>query len=110
PNVNSQEFIFKYDSLLSRINDENADLIIGTDQNLNYLNIHTNNATDLLNKFLSVGVVPTISQPTRITHTSATLIDNLYIRINKLFKTLSGISSVDLYDHFHNIYLYGQED
>ncbi|KAK2169598.1 hypothetical protein LSH36_8g00069, partial [Paralvinella palmiformis] len=84
PNANCQESIAKYDSLLNRINDENVDLIIGTDQNINYLNIDTNHATDLLNTFLSVGMVPTISRPTRITHTSATLIDNLYVRINKL--------------------------
>ena len=98
PNVNYQESIPKYDSLLNRINDGNVDLIIGTDQNINYVNIDTNHATDLLNIFLSVEMVSTISRPTRITHTSATLIDNLYVRINKLDETLSSILSVDLSD------------
>ena len=79
--------------MLNRINDENVDLIIGTDQNINYLNIDTNHATDLPNTFLSVGMVPTISRSTRITYTSATLMDNLYVRINKLDETLSGILS-----------------
>jgi len=66
PNANCQEYIAKYDSLLNRINFENVDLIIGTDQN--YLNIDTNHATDVLNIFLSVGMVPTISRSTRITY------------------------------------------
>ena len=84
---------------MSRINDENVELIIGADQNINYLNINTNQATDLLSTYLLVGMVPTVSRPTRITHTSATLIDNFYVRINKLDKTLSGILYVYLSDH-----------
>ena len=49
-------------------------------------------------------MVPTISRSTRITHVSATKIDNIYestnlIRINKLDDTLSGILSVDMSDH-----------
>jgi len=99
PSANCKESIAKYDSLLNRINDENVDLIIGTDQNINYLNIDTSHAADLLNTFLSVGMVPTILRPTRITHTSATLIDNLYVRINKLDETLSGILCIDSSDH-----------
>ena len=82
----------------NRTDDDNIDLIIGTDQTINYLNIDTNHAINLLNTFLSVGMVPTISRPTTITHTSATLIDNLHVRINKLNETLSGILSVHLSD------------
>ena len=99
PNANCQESIAKYDPLWNRINDENVDLIIGTDQNIKYLNIDTNHATDMFNRFLSVWMVPTISRPTRITYTSATLVDNVYVRINKLDETLSGILSIDLSDH-----------
>ena len=50
-------------------------------------------------------MVPTISRPTRITHTSATLIDNLYVRINKLDEILSSILSVDLSEYLP-IYIY----
>ena len=44
-------------------------------------------------------MVPTISRPTRIAHTLVTLIDNVYVRINKLDQTLSCILSADLSDH-----------
>ena len=48
-NANCQESIAKYYLLLNRINDENVNLIIETDQHINYLNIDTSNATDQLN-------------------------------------------------------------
>ena len=68
---------------MNRINDENVDLIIVTDQNINYLNIDNIRATVLLNIILTVGMVHSISRPIRITHTSATLIDSLYVKIKR---------------------------
>jgi len=39
-----------------------------------------NNISDLLDAFVAAGVLPTITRPTRITHASVTLIDNIYVK------------------------------
>ncbi|KAK2163125.1 hypothetical protein LSH36_85g05001 [Paralvinella palmiformis] len=54
-------------------------------------------------------MVPTTSRSTRITYTSATLMDNLYVRINKLNETLSGILSVDLSNHLPKFIYMGRK-
>ena len=63
------------------------------------------NTSDLMAEFTTSGFVPTITKPTRVTHTSATLIDNLYYKgFSKQF-TLSGIITTDISDHFPTILL-----
>ena len=58
-------------------------IIVGTDQNFDYLKIDNHkNTEDLLNTFMSNGLIPTITKPTCITDTSATLIDNIYVSSN----------------------------
>ena len=54
----------------------------------------------MLQTFLSAGLLPTITRPTRVTHTAATLIDNLYIKNSQFEKVFSGILTVDISDHF----------
>ena len=55
--------------------------MIGTDQNFDYMKVNVNkNISDLLNVFFTSGVLPTVKRPTRITHTSATFIDNIYVK------------------------------
>ena len=62
-----------------------------TEQNSNIL--------DLLNLFMASGFIPTISKPTRITHASASLIDNIYVKINNIDFIESGILTADISDH-----------
>ena len=58
-----------------------CDLMIGTDQNFDYMKVDTNqNVSDLLNVFFTQGLLPTVKRPTRITHTSSTIIDNIYVK------------------------------
>ena len=52
-----------------------------------------------MDTFFSVGMLPTINTPTIITHTSATLIDNIYIKCNNYGKFNSGIIMNDISDH-----------
>ena len=66
-NANHHESIVKYDSLLNMIDDENVYLIIGTDQNIHYLIIDANHATNLFITFVSLRMVPNISRSIRIT-------------------------------------------
>ena len=74
--------------------------MIGSDQNFNYANIENHEPTrNLLDSFISSGFIPTITKPTRITHNTSTLIDNLYIKIKQPGELISGILNIDISDH-----------
>jgi hypothetical protein len=81
PNTSERCAISRYEQVMSGICNTKNNIIIGTDQNFDLMKINQNtNVSDLFDVFLTLGVVPAINRPTRITHTSATLIDNLYVR------------------------------
>ena len=99
PHSNPKLSVDRYNSLLSKLDRVNTDVVIGTDQNLDLLKIDTNECTgELLDSFFAAGILPRITRPTIITDTSATLIDNLYIR--HLKRCTSGILISDISDHF----------
>ena len=101
PNTNEAMFIENYQDIVDKINAENKDIIIGTDQNLDYLKYDKHSNTEkLLNLNLSIGLLPTITKPTRITYSSATLIDNIYVKSKYVSKTKSAILTTDISDHF----------
>ena len=68
------------------------------DMNINLLKHHTHHQTGrYLNMPYSHDLLPVISQPTRITNHTATLIDHIYTnRVNSL---VSGILTIDISDH-----------
>ena len=80
PNASVRESIARYEKIMTDIANTN-DIIIATDQTFDYMKINQNsNVSDLLDVFYTLGILPTITHPTRITHSSATLIDNIYIK------------------------------
>ena len=101
PNSSESEFQSKYESIVSKVCHENKNLVIGTDQNLDLLkcNIHTN-TSNFLNFNLSAGLLPMLTKPTRITHQTATLIDNFYINSSITNDSRSAILVSDISDHF----------
>ena len=100
PNTNELLSVNRYQTILDKLHHINKDVIIGTDQNFDYLKInescHINN---LLNAFFSESILPTITKPTRITHKSATLIDNIYIKTSDPYTIQSGIIMTNMSDH-----------
>ena len=59
---------------------QNKELVMTCDQNIDYLKLNTNNhALELLDIKLKHKLIPTLVRPTRITHSTATLIDDIYI-------------------------------
>ena len=101
PNTNEKAFMDKYTTILQNINGEKKELIIGLDQNIDYLKINCNkNAYDFFELNLDNQILPTITRPTRVTHASATLIDNinLSLKLSKQYNT--GIILTDISDHF----------
>ena len=100
PDTSEVLSVKRYECLLNKLNATGANVILGTDQNFDYLKIQTHGKTlDLLNAFLSYDLIPTITKPTRITHTSATLIDNIYVRQDSP-NIRSCIMPCDISDHF----------
>ena len=111
PGTNEQMSIQRYDSILQNLSDFNGDVIIGTDQNFNYLDIEKHSKTrDLLDIFISSGFLPTVTLPTRITHNTSILIDNIYIKCKRYDKLVSGIMSVDISDHLPLFTFVGQNN
>ena len=106
PGTDLEVFFEHYQDMIRKLQTRNLPVIIGTDQNLDFLKINEHSNT---NKFfdmnLDAGLVPMITRPTRITSTSATLIDNIYCSNLSHVKSaivLSGIS-----DHLPCCLFYG---
>ena len=70
------------------------------DHNLDLLKCSTHNLTqEFVECNAKYGLTPTINRPTRITKSSATLIDNIFISDNFLGKYFSSILMDDISDH-----------
>ena len=79
PNTNSVEFTNWLHETLRSFG-TTSDLIIGLDHNMDLLKSDRHRPTqELIHTILEDGMMPTITQPTRLSHTSATLIDNILI-------------------------------
>ncbi len=101
PNTNERLALSRYEAILDQLHNNDTDVIIGTDQNFDFLQINSHrNTADLLDSFLEVGLFPTINKPTRVTHCSKTLIDNLYVKCGNKSDLSSGIILSDISDHF----------
>ena len=78
PNTNASNFGQTSGRIIRKIKKNCKDVIIGLDHNMDFLKSHTHGpTTDFIEEILAVGLLPTISRPTRITKTTATLIDNI---------------------------------
>ena len=90
-----------------KISSENKIAYLMGDFNINLLNVATHQKTnDFIDNVIAQGFIPNISKPTRITSTTATLIDHLYSNHTHT-EYDSGIIIADMTDHFgifHLIY------
>ena len=109
PHANIALSLERYSLILEQLRHSKHTVVIGTDQNIDYLKINTYKAaSELLDAFFDVNLVPTITKPTRInvvsksdgtTLKSATLIDNLYVKHKGVYAK-SGIICSGISDHF----------
>ena len=101
PGTNENDFIEIYSNVITKIRQEKKKIIIGTDQNLDYLKINQhNNTMKFFDLNLSNHLLATILKPTRITHSSATLIDNIYVDAELHNNVKSYIVTSDMSDHY----------
>ena len=101
PNTNAQTSLDRFDQTLSNIiKEKHSTVIIGTDQNFDYLQLNSNRHVEsLLNTFVTSGMFPTINKPTRTTNTSSTIIDNIYIKGKALNTCFAAILYSHISDH-----------
>ncbi len=100
PNTSEILSISYYETILNKLQHIKKDIVLGTDQNFDYLKYKSQTHTaELMDLFLNAGFLPTITKPTRITHSTATLIDNIYIKTSKEIKLASGIILNNISDH-----------
>ena len=78
PNTSTTNFVESFHTIITTIQRENKNIIIGLDHNLDLLKHQTHKQTRLfLENIYNNGLVPMITKPTRISNNSATLIDNI---------------------------------
>jgi hypothetical protein len=91
--------------IMEIINSEGKSSLILGDFNICLLKYGINDKTsDYVDGILSRGFLPVIHKPTRVTHTSATLIDHIYPNLT-CNNTLSGIILTDVADHFGTFHI-----
>ena len=100
PSTNISEFINTFNIQIDKINKNGYECIIGLDHNLDLLKQSVHSKTqEFLECILDHNLLPTITKPTRISKTSATLIDNILIS-KKLQPNYESLIIVDdLSDH-----------
>ena len=98
PNTPTEQFSEWYQAKLATIANENKSVVVGMDQNINLLHQHIS----CVNKFINIntcnGLIPTIMVPTRITDTSATLIDNIVVSMD-IPQVISFVIDHEISDH-----------
>ena len=100
PNTNINDFLETFNQQITRIIKTRSECIIGLDHNLDLLKQSTHPKTqEFLENILDHNLLPTITKPTRISKTSATLIDNILISKKLQPDFESFIIIDDLSDH-----------
>ena len=111
PNTIPSKFTDHVKKVISKVQSERdeKELILCMDQNLDLLKCHLHEPTRaFLDNLVEKGVFPTITCPTRITQTSATLIDNTFVS-SKLHRSFDlGILLSDISDHLPSLVLLKQ--
>lgn len=111
PNTSEKLSIQRYEKLLEQLKSSDYNgAIIGTDQNFDLLKLDSHSNTRLLlDKFVTNNMLPTITCPTRITHNSATIIDNLYVSEKEIGHVFSAVLMVDISDHLPILAMTGRK-
>ena len=101
PSSNIPDFNLKLENILTILDNEHKEIIHLADYNLNLLNSNTHLPTsEFIDINFTHSVFPVINKPTRITNTTATLIDNIFTSSSFLSDSSSGILMWEISDHF----------
>ena len=100
PNTDPTKFVCKMQTILMKAKKLTKHLAIGLDHNLDLLKCEQHKPTQAFMEMLyENNVISTITKPTRVTTSSATLIDNILINVELCESTISGIIEDNISDH-----------
>ena len=100
PNTSALEFNIEYEKYINKLKSTKLDTVIGLDHNLDLLKMDKHKPTqEFFNMNINSQLFPTITKPTRITSTTATLLDNIMVNLSLNQNYLSGILVDDMSDH-----------
>ena len=100
PSGSLLEFNRQYKQLLAKIKSERKEIVMSGDFNIDLLKLDKNKASqEFLDSSLECKLLPTVTKPTRVTHSTATLIDNVFLSENltRSYKTI--LLTDDISDH-----------
>ena len=101
PNTTESKFNSLFEKLIKAISKASKYSLIGLDQNRDLLNSNLHKPTQaFIENVLSNSHIPCITRPTRITKSTATLIDNILVSRDIYNSINCGIAISDLSDHF----------
>ena len=105
PNTKPKEFNNQYKTLMKLLNKEkNKEIILGMDHNMDLLKSSTHPETqDFIDANFDNNILACITRPTRITKSTTTLIDNIFISQNLHKSFDSSILISDISDHLPSI-------
>ena len=100
PNSDIKQFMINYKKIVATTQKLKCHCIVGMDHNLDFLKTTRHPTTqDFIDLNLTSGLFPTVTRPTRVTHNSATLIDNIMTSRNLYDTCRIGILILDISDH-----------
>ena len=100
PNSCQTEFTACYKSFLDKLTKQSKNVIIGLDHNLDLLKSNTHKSThEFLESNIENRLLPCITKLTRVTHSTASLIDNLFCSENLYHSCDKYIMIDDMSDH-----------
>ena len=100
PNTYQLGFLKNYKELIHKLKSTNSEVILGMDHNLDFLKSHLHeNTQSFINYNLDNDLFPVITCPNRITHSTATLIDNIFLESRLTGQMTSKILIDDNSDH-----------
>ena len=105
PNTDALKFVDEYGTLLSEMKRiPNCDLVIGLDHNMDFMKSNLHRLTsEFISLNLDLLMMPLITRPTRITNSTATLIDNIIVDQSMLDLCTSNVLIEDISDHLPSV-------
>ena len=108
PNTNQLGFLKNYKELVHKLKSTNSEVILGMDHNLDFLKSHLHgNTQSFFNYNLDNDLFPVITHPTRITHSTTMLIDNIFLESKLTGQMTSKILIDDISDHLPCVTIIG---
>ena len=100
PNSKAKDFLRNYKRLLNKFTENQRErLIVGLDHNLDLMKHESHAPTkDFIDINLDLNLIPTITKPTRISKSSATLLDNIIVG-KQFHNFVANIAISDISDH-----------